>query len=87
MHGAGLPAPLAAEVEGERPVGPVERLEQQLDLAVALEEYEEAARIRDQLRRLAGGPDRTAALRVLNTRASPQGCRRGNVSAISPGRS
>jgi hypothetical protein len=42
------------EVEGERPVGPIERLEQQLALAVALEEYEEAARIRDQLLRLRG---------------------------------
>lgn len=42
------------EVEAERPVGPVERLEQQLDLAVALEEYEEAARLRDQLQRLKG---------------------------------
>lgn len=42
------------EVEGERPVGPVERLEQQLALAVALEEYEEAARLRDQLQRLKG---------------------------------
>jgi tetratricopeptide (TPR) repeat protein len=42
------------EVDGERPVGPAERLEQQLARAVALEEYEEAARIRDQLRRLGG---------------------------------
>lgn len=42
------------EVENERPVGPVERLEQQLELAVALEEFEEAARIRDQIRRLRG---------------------------------
>jgi hypothetical protein len=44
------------EVERERPVGPVERLEEQLELAVALEEYEEAARLRDQLRRLKGQP-------------------------------
>jgi hypothetical protein len=43
---------LRREVEDERPVGPVERLEQQLELAVALEEFEEAARIRDQLQRL-----------------------------------
>ena len=43
---------LRREVEEERPVGPVERLQQQLDLAVTLEEYEEAARIRDQLQRL-----------------------------------
>jgi UvrB/uvrC motif len=40
------------EVEKERPVGPVERLEQQLALAIALEDYEEAARVRDQLNRL-----------------------------------
>ena len=43
------------ELERDRPVGPLERLEQQLDLAVALEEYEEAARIRDQMQRLKGG--------------------------------
>ncbi|WP_165222882.1 UvrB/UvrC motif-containing protein [Aquisphaera insulae] len=42
------------EVEMERPTGPVERLEQQLERAVTSEEYEEAARIRDQLRRLRG---------------------------------
>jgi hypothetical protein len=40
------------EVERDRPIGPVERLEQQLDLAVAREEFEEAARLRDQIRRL-----------------------------------
>jgi hypothetical protein len=40
------------QVERDRPVGPFERLEQQLDLAVATEDFEEAARIRDQLRRL-----------------------------------
>lgn len=43
---------LRREVEEERPVGPVERLEQQLELAIAVEEFEEAARIRDQLLRL-----------------------------------
>jgi hypothetical protein len=43
---------LRREVAEERPVGPLERLQQQLDLAVTLEEYEEAARIRDQLQRL-----------------------------------
>jgi hypothetical protein len=43
---------LRREVEDERPVGPIERLEQQLELAVAREKYEEAARIRDQLQRL-----------------------------------
>jgi hypothetical protein len=42
------------DVDRERPVGPVERLEQQLERAVALEDYEEAARIRDQIRRLNG---------------------------------
>jgi hypothetical protein len=42
------------EVESNRPRGPVERLEHQLELAVTLEDYEEAARIRDQLQRLRG---------------------------------
>ena len=42
------------EIEQARPVGPVERLEQQLDLAVSLEDYEEAARLRDQISRLRG---------------------------------
>jgi hypothetical protein len=42
------------EVESNRPRGPVERLEHQLQLAVALEDYEAAARIRDQLQRLRG---------------------------------
>jgi hypothetical protein len=51
------------EVERSRPRGPVERLEQQLDLAVALEDYEEAARIRDQLQRLKGS-DRVEGPRV-----------------------
>jgi len=43
---------LRREVAEERPVGPLERLQQQLDLAVTLEEFEEAARIRDQIQRL-----------------------------------
>jgi hypothetical protein len=43
-----------SEVESEHPVGPAERLEHQLDVAVALEKYEEAARLRDQLHRLRG---------------------------------
>ncbi|MGC8638426.1 MAG: UvrB/UvrC motif-containing protein [Isosphaeraceae bacterium] len=38
------------EVENERPAGPIERLEHQLELAISLEDYEEAARIRDQLK-------------------------------------
>jgi hypothetical protein len=51
---------LRTEVEAERPVGPLEGLKQQLALAISLEDYEEAARIRDQLQRLrnAGIPDR-----------------------------
>ena len=48
---------LRRELEQARPVGPVERLEQQLDLAVSLEDYEEAARIRDQIARLRGTSD------------------------------
>jgi hypothetical protein len=40
------------EVERERPRGPLEQLEHQLELSVELENYEEAARIRDQIRRL-----------------------------------
>jgi hypothetical protein len=42
------------EVERDRPAGPIERLEQQLGLAVAREDYEEAARLRDQIQRLKG---------------------------------
>ncbi len=42
------------EVEQERKLDPLERLEEQLDHAVAREDYEEAARIRDQLQRLRG---------------------------------
>jgi hypothetical protein len=40
------------DVQNERPAGPLERLEEQLELAVALEIYEEAARLRDQIRKL-----------------------------------
>jgi hypothetical protein len=40
------------EVERSRKVGPLERLEEQLALAVSREHYEEAARLRDQIRRL-----------------------------------
>lgn len=46
------------ELERERPVGPIERLEQQLEVSVKLENYEEAARIRDQIRRLREGEPR-----------------------------
>jgi hypothetical protein len=40
------------ELERERPIGPLERLEQQLEVSVKLENYEEAARLRDQIQRL-----------------------------------
>ncbi len=46
------------EVDGERPIGPLERLEQQLQVSVTLEDYEEAARIRDQIHRLRAGDAR-----------------------------
>jgi len=46
------------EVDGERPIGPLERLEQQLQVSVTLEDYEEAARIRDQIQRLRAGDTR-----------------------------
>lgn len=42
------------EVEQDRPSNPVDRLQQQLDLAIALEDYEEAARLRDQIKLLRG---------------------------------
>ena len=42
------------QLERERTLGPVERLEEQLDRAIALEQFEEAARLRDQIRRLRG---------------------------------
>ncbi len=41
-----------AEIDHGRSIGPVERLEEQLARAVDREDYEEAAQIRDQLRRL-----------------------------------
>ncbi|MEO6808593.1 MAG: UvrB/UvrC motif-containing protein [Isosphaeraceae bacterium] len=40
------------QIDRERTKGPVERLEEQLNLAVAREQFEEAARLRDQIRRL-----------------------------------
>jgi UvrB/uvrC motif len=40
------------DLESDKPTGPLERLEQQLEVSVKLENYEEAARIRDQIRRL-----------------------------------
>jgi hypothetical protein len=43
-------------LERDRPLGPVERLEQQLRLAVSREQFEEAARLRDQIRRLRADP-------------------------------
>jgi excinuclease UvrABC helicase subunit UvrB len=46
------------EIDNGRPLGPLERLEQQLQVSVTLEDYEEAARIRDQIRRLGSGDAR-----------------------------
>jgi UvrB/UvrC motif-containing protein len=43
------------EVKRERPMEPLEQLEQQLELSVVREDYEEAARLRDQIRRLRAG--------------------------------
>jgi hypothetical protein len=40
------------EVEQDRPIDPVERSQQQLKQAVSLEDYEEAARLRDQIKQL-----------------------------------
>ena len=40
------------EVKRERPMEPLERLEHQLELSVVREDYEEAARLRDQIRQL-----------------------------------
>jgi len=42
------------EVVQERPTDPVDRIQQQLELAVSLEDYEEAARLRDQIKQLKG---------------------------------
>lgn len=39
-------------VRRDRPIGPIQRLEEQLEMAVDIEAYEEAARIRDQIRKL-----------------------------------
>ncbi|QDV37035.1 UvrB/UvrC motif-containing protein [Tautonia plasticadhaerens] len=46
---------LRREIDRGREVDPVERLDDQLRNAVAREDYEEAARIRDQIRRLQDG--------------------------------
>ena len=40
------------ELAAKRPIGPLEQLEQQLQVSVTLENYEEAARIRDQIQKL-----------------------------------
>ncbi|WP_435010576.1 UvrB/UvrC motif-containing protein [Tundrisphaera lichenicola] len=50
---------LRREIEQAKPVGPVDRLIQQLELAISLEDYEEAARIRDQISRLRGDSSST----------------------------
>jgi hypothetical protein len=49
------------DLEREKPIGPVERLEQQLEVSVKLEDYEEAARLRDQIRRLKAADPRSRA--------------------------
>jgi UvrB/uvrC motif len=46
------------EVARQRPLGPIERLKQQLALSVELENYEEAARLRDQIERLQASESR-----------------------------
>ncbi len=54
------------EVARNRPGRPLDRLEEQLALAIAREDYEEAAQLRDQIRRLqeatglGGAPDATS---------------------------
>jgi hypothetical protein len=40
------------ELEKERPKGPVDELRDQLDVAVAIEDYEEAAKLRDRIQRI-----------------------------------
>ena len=78
------------EVERERPMGPLEKLEQQLELSVELEDYEEAARIRDQIRRLQeatrdsmpGASDRASAIAH-----GPMRFRFQTVLILNPGRS
>jgi hypothetical protein len=42
------------DVKRDRPLEPLERLEQQLELSVVKEDYEQAARLRDQIRVLRG---------------------------------
>jgi hypothetical protein len=44
------------ELERERPEDPIVRLEHQLELAIAREDYEEAARLRDAIKRLKDAP-------------------------------
>jgi len=43
------------ELDKERPKGPVDELRNQLDVAVAIEDYEEAAKLRDRIQRLQTG--------------------------------
>jgi hypothetical protein len=49
-----LPAPPQLEVANELDDGPIRRLERQMLRAIAREDYESAARIRDEIRRLRG---------------------------------
>lgn len=47
------------ELENDKPKEPVDELQHQLNLAVAVEDYEEAAKLRDQIQQLrSGGPSR-----------------------------
>jgi hypothetical protein len=59
------------EIEHNRPLDPAERLEQQLQLSVQLEDYEEAARLRDQLRRLAEGEPPSSFTDTAVTKQAP----------------
>ncbi len=59
------------EIEHNRPLDLGERLEQQLQLAVELEDYEEAARLRDQIRRLSAGEPPSALTDTAITERSP----------------
>jgi hypothetical protein len=63
------------DVEKDRPVGPLERLEQQLEVSVTLENYEQAARIRDQIRRFRA----TDELREHRTLGRPGGSEKSSL--------
>ncbi|RUL89512.1 UvrB/UvrC motif-containing protein [Tautonia sociabilis] len=58
---------LRREIVRERRIDPIERLDDQLRHAVSREDYEEAARIRDQIRRLREGISATRSDRSTTT--------------------